>query len=50
VVDVDPEDLAKQGREILAILVRVVGGASVSVRDVEEAVRPEDDVSPSWFQ
>ena len=45
-VDVDPEDLAEQGREILAILVRVVGGASVPVRDVEEAVRAEDDGPP----
>jgi Glucose / Sorbosone dehydrogenase len=34
--------IGREVREILAVLVGVVGGASIPMRDVEEAVRPED--------
>src|SRR5271157_3679865 len=46
VVNVDAQDLAEQGPEILAVLEGVVTGAAISVRDVEEAVPAEDDGSP----
>ena len=50
VVDVDAENLAEQRPEILAVVVRVVAGAAVAVRDVEEPSGPKQIVPPSWFQ
>jgi hypothetical protein len=45
VVYVDAKDLAEQGPEILAVLVGVIAGTAISVRDVEEAVGAKDEGS-----
>jgi hypothetical protein len=45
VLDVDPEDLAEQGRERLAVALRVTAAAAVAERDEEHALRVEQEGS-----